>query len=80
MKSSSFRWMALVTFNLLALSMLGFLGTLGAAPQNRQPFSNAVQQRQQMISELSAIKLLLKEQNALLRAASANDTKERKPR
>jgi hypothetical protein len=58
----------LVVAGLLAGSMLGFYGTLGAAPQAGQPpFANPVDQRAEMIRELREIKELLKEQNALLR-------------
>ena len=71
MKSSTHRWIALITCNIVAWSMLSFFGTTGAAP--RQPFSNAVEQRQQMIRELTDIKALLKEQNALLRAADEKE-------
>lgn len=48
--------------------MLGFYGTGGASPQSggRQPFRNAVDQREDMIRELKEIRALLKAQNALL--------------
>jgi gas vesicle protein len=59
-------WLALT--GLLVGGMLGFYGTLGAAPQAGQPpFANPVDQRAEMIRELREIKELLKEQNALLR-------------
>ena len=62
----------LITANVLAWGMLGFYKTTGAAPAEPQlPFRNAVEQRQDMIRELQEIKTLLKEQNALLRAAQA---------
>lgn len=62
----------LITVNVLAWGMLGFYRTTGAAPKEPQlPFRNAVEQRQDMIRELQEIKALLKEQNALLRAAQA---------
>lgn len=38
-----------------------------SAQPTRQPFSNAVQQRAEMIRELKETNALLKEQNALLR-------------
>jgi hypothetical protein len=62
----------LVAINVLAWGMLGFYRTTGAAPTEPQlPFRNAVEQRQEMIRELQEIKILLKEQNALLRTGSA---------
>jgi len=64
----------LVLANLLALGVLGFYSTLGAAPQAGQPpFANPVDQRSDMVRELREIKDLLKEQNALLRSG-ANKT------
>ena len=62
------RWLWLVTGNVLAVSVLGFYSTLGAAPQAGQPpFANPVEQRADQLRELREIKELLKEQNALLR-------------
>jgi hypothetical protein len=67
----SFRWMALVAANALAVGVLGFYSTSGAAPQSGQPpFNNAVEQRESTIRELREIKELLKEQNALLKAGA----------
>jgi hypothetical protein len=60
--------------NVVALGVLGFYSTLGAAPQAGQPpFANPVEQRSDMVRELREIKDLLKEQNALLRSG-ANKT------
>ena len=42
--------------------------SVGTAQTVRQPFVNAVEQRNGIIRELRDIKTLLKEQNALLRA------------
>ena len=68
---SSFRWMALVAANALAVGVLGFYSTSGAAPQSGQPpFNNAVEQREATVRELREIKELLKEQNALLKAGA----------
>ncbi len=68
-------WAMLIGVNVLVWCVLGFYGTSGAAPQgDRQPFNNAVEQRNEMIRELSEIKALLKEQNALLRAQIERDT------
>lgn len=44
-----------------------FAGSDASAQPTRQPFSNAVQQRAEMIRELKETNALLKEQNALLR-------------
>jgi hypothetical protein len=64
----------LVVANVLALGVLGFYSTLGAAPQAGQPpFANPVEQRSDMVRELREIKELLREQNALLRSG-ANKT------
>lgn len=61
----------LVMANVLAVSVLGFYSTLGAAPQAGQPpFANPVDQRSDMVRELREIKDLLKEQNALLRSGT----------
>jgi hypothetical protein len=66
------KWLLVVAVNVLALFVLGFWSTSGAAPQTGQPpFANPVEQRDSMIRELREIKELLKEQNALLRASLA---------
>jgi len=81
MKKLNVRWIALVTLNLTALCVLGLYGTSGAAPQGgNAPFSNAVEQRHEMIRELKEIKGLLKEQNELLRAAAAKEPKDGRQR
>ena len=65
------RWTLLAAANLLALGVLGFYSTLGAAPPAGQPpFANPIDQRQDMIRELREIKELLKEQNNLLRGGA----------
>ena len=61
-----FRWRALIAVNVLVWGALGLYTTTRAAPQ--PPFANSVQQRAEMIRELKEIKLLLKEQNTLLRS------------
>ncbi len=74
-RKSFFGWTFLILANVLAWCVLGLYGTTGAAAGgNAQPFSNAVEQRHEMIRELQEIKALLKEQNTLLRAAAAQDT------
>ncbi len=61
----------LVGFSVAAGTLLWLHGA-NAAPQAGQlPFRNPVEQREEMIRELREIKLLLKEQNALLRTWSA---------
>lgn len=71
-KPTSNRWLALAAGNAIALSVLGFYSTSGAAPQSGQPpFNNAVEQRDSMVRELREIKELLKEQNSLLRSGAA---------
>jgi len=66
------RWMLLITANVLAVGVLGFYSTLGAAPQAGQPpFANPIDQRNEMVRELREIKDLLKEQNMLLKSGAA---------
>jgi hypothetical protein len=65
------RWLWLVTGNVLAIGVLGFYSTLGAAPPAGQPpFANPVEQRADQLRELREIKELLKEQNELLRSGA----------
>jgi hypothetical protein len=60
--------LALVAAGAVATGVLGLWYGADAAPQGGQPpFRNAVEQREEMIHELREIKLLLKEQTALLR-------------
>jgi hypothetical protein len=73
--------MLLVSANVVALGVLGFYSTSGAAPQSGQPpFANSVEQRAETINELREIKELLKEQNALLRAGAEKTVKSDAPR
>lgn len=52
----------------LAVGMLLFYSTLGAAPPAGQPpFVDATVQREQMLAELRSIRELVKQQNALLK-------------
>ena len=62
--------------NVALWCMLGFSSTTTAAP--KQPFGNAVEQRQQMVRELREIKELLKAQNALLRAQEKDRVPDRR--
>lgn len=78
-KSPSFRWLLVLAANVLAVGVLGFYSTTGAAPQTGQPpFASSVEQRAEMIRELREIKELIKEQNSLLRgSAKPNATPKR---
>ena len=68
---SDSRWLWLVIGNCLAVGVLGFYSTLGAAPPSGQPpFANPVEQRSDQLRELREIKELLKEQNELLRSGA----------
>jgi hypothetical protein len=72
-KSTTSRWLALVAVNAIAVGVLGFYSTSGAAPNpqaGQPPFNNAVDQREGMLRELREIKELLKEQNSLLRGGA----------
>ena len=61
------RWTWLVVGNVVAVGVLGFYSTLGAAPpQGQPPYANQVEQLEEQIRELREIKELLKEQNELL--------------
>ena len=68
-KNLNTRWTALLAFNVAMWCMLGFYGSMTAAPQRGQPpFANAVEQRAEMVRQLQEINAALKEQNALLRS------------
>lgn len=76
MNKKSFGWGALVCVNLVIWGVLSFYESSDAAPQaGKQPFSNAVEQRHEIIRELQQIRTLLREQNQLLRAAPREETK-----
>ena len=69
MTKTAFSWAALVCANLVIWCVLGFYGSIVAAPQRGQPpFANAVEQRAEMVRQLQEINAALKEQNALLRS------------
>lgn len=52
----------------VALGMLLFYSTLGAAPPvGQSPFVDATVQREEMLRELRSIRELIKEQNSLLK-------------
>jgi hypothetical protein len=68
--TSSQRWTALITANVLAWCMLCFHQQGTAAPAAPPPFANAVEQRIEMIEQLKQVNALLKEQNLLLKSGS----------
>ena len=71
MKNARLGWAALIVANVLFCCVLSFYRSSGAAPTGKgAPFANSVEQRSLMIRELQEIKVLLKEQNALLREAA----------
>jgi len=66
---SPLRWTLLIFVNALLWCVLSFHQTTTAAPkQVRQPFDNAVAQRNALIEQLKESNALLREQNALLRS------------
>ena len=68
MRKNQLNWIVLATVNLCVLGMLFFHQESSAwQTGQQQPFANAVDQRQEMIRELKAIRGLLEEQNTLLR-------------
>ena len=74
MNQRIFRWAALVAANLFLWGVLSFYGSSIAAPQGgKQPFTNSVEQRHEIIRELQQIRTVLQEQNRLLRAMAKQD-------
>jgi len=68
MNKTKVGWAFLIAVGVVVVSFLVFDSDSDAvAQQTRQPFSNAVGQRAEMIRELKEIKTLMKEQNSLLR-------------
>ena len=69
MKKDRTRWTLLIAANVLFCCVLGLYQSTSAAPgAGRQPFSNAVEQRGEMVRQLKEVNALLREQNALLRS------------
>ncbi len=60
--------MLLVVANVLCYCVLSFYQTGAAQSGSRPILANPVEERQQVIANLEAIKNLLKDQNALLRS------------
>ena len=76
MTSRVFGWTALLSMNLFIWGVLSFYESSSAAPQGaKQPFSNPVEQRHDIIRELQKIRTLLQEQNQLLRAVAKQPDK-----
>ena len=74
-RKSNMRWAALVAVNTALWCVLGFYGSITAAPQRGQPpFANAVEQRAEIVRQLQDMNALLKEQNALLRSGKIHVT------
>ena len=70
----------LFSFAIVVLCVLGFCyQPTRAAQPGKQPFRNPVTQREEMIRELKSLRLLVKEQNQLLRAIQQQNAKS-KPR
>lgn len=68
MTKRTFSWGALVCANLVIWGVLSFYDSNPAVAQpGKPPFSNAVEQRHDIVRELQKITGLLKEQNKLLR-------------
>ncbi len=68
MSKTKVSWAFLIAASVVLSSFLVFdRGSDAVAQQTRQPFSNSVGQRAEMIRELKEIRTLLKEQNSLLR-------------
>ncbi len=71
MRSRRFGWTLLILANFAAWGVLSLRETTTAAPTGAQPpFANSLDQRDEMIRELRAIKDLIKEQNELLAAGA----------
>lgn len=80
LKKRSYGSLGAIGALVVAVSVLGFYSTTGAAPPPAQlPFANSVDQRFEIAQELREIKELLKEQNALLREAQKSQRHAGKP-
>lgn len=82
MRRNLLSWTVLVVANVVVWCVLSLYRPTSAAPQGgRQPFSNAVEQRHDIVRELRKIGTLLEEQNRLLRTmAKSAQTPKRKSR
>jgi hypothetical protein len=62
-------WSVLLLLNVLVISVLGlYRTTVAGSPGGAPPFANTTESRLEMIQELKEIRVLLKEQNELLRS------------
>ncbi len=70
MSQTTFRWLLLITANVLIWGVLSFYETTRAAPPSnpKLPFANSIEQRGEIVRELRVVGDLLREQNALLRS------------
>jgi hypothetical protein len=69
MSQTTFRWLLLITANVLIWGVLSFYETRAAPPSNpKLPFANSIEQRGDIVRELRVVSDLLREQNALLRS------------
>lgn len=67
--STRARWTLVVAANVVAWCMLGLMRQTDAQPPSTgAPFTDAVEQRNEIISQLKQLNGLVKEQNALLRS------------
>lgn len=73
MKSNKLRWAVILGVNVMLWCVLSFYRSSDAVQRGQQPFSNSVEQRNEMIRELREIKVLLREQNTLLRGQAKTD-------
>lgn len=74
MKSLASRWTILITINVTALCLMGAYQWCEAQSKGGQlPFANSNLQRSDILREISEIKELLKEQNALLREGASKN-------
>lgn len=71
MQSTTSRWLALVTLNVIGLCVLGLYGPIHAQPPSAQgPFANATELQLEMVNQLKSLNGLVKEQNALLKSGN----------
>ena len=74
-RTSNVRWAVLVGFNVLMWCVLSFQQASNAAPKaDKQPFANAVAQREETIAELKAIREELQTQTALFQSGKLKVT------
>jgi hypothetical protein len=78
MKTTTSRWTTIVVLNVLAWSLFGGFRMCTAQSKGGQlPFSNSVEQRSEILTELREIKDLIREQNTILRDSGAKNAAKR---